>query len=318
MDITSSTELSWVSIIGHAITFLCFLSAIIYTYLRRNELRRSTQQSTGLFYAIIGTSVLFGLLNLFRMLYELFGQPENLISKDIDLIAQFSSIFILSLLILFLLSNKIVVERYANPARVLAIGAHPDDIEIAAGGTLAKMRDAGNPIAALVLTQGEKGGNAELRQNEAKSGAVFLGLDDIQVLDCTDTRLMTDAVDVTNAIEEMIQKTKPDIIFTHSNHDIHQDHQLVYEATLRAARDTRTTILCYESPSVTQDFRPTYFVEVGDYVDIKIQAVKEHRDQRKKSYMRADLIRSKLTFRGGQAKVEYAEGFEVVRMISML
>ncbi len=261
---------------------------------------------------------LFALLNLFRLVYELLGSPENLISTEIDLIAQFSSILILSILVIVLFSNKIVVERYTSPARVLAIGAHPDDIEIAAGGTLAKMRDAGYQISALVLTQGEKGGNAKNRQKEAVSGAEFLGLADIQVLDCTDTRLITDAVDVTSAIEAMIKQYQPDIIFTHSSHDLHQDHQLVYESTLRAARDTRTTILCYESPSVTQDFRPSYYVEVGDYVDIKIQAVREHRDQSKKSYMKTDLIRGKLAFRGGQAKVDYAEGFEVVRMISML
>ena len=311
-------ERSLISIIGHAVTFLCFTGTIIYSYLRRNELRRSTQQSRTLFYVIIGTSMLFGLLNLFRLVYELLGKPENIISTEVDLLAQFSSILILSILVIVLFSNKIVVERHTSPARVLAIGAHPDDIEIAAGGTLAKMRDAGYQISALVLTQGEKGGNAKNRQNEAVSGAEFLGLVDIQVLDCTDTRLMTDAVDVTNAIEAMIKQYKPDIIFTHSSHDIHQDHQLVYESTLRAARDTRTTILCYESPSVTQDFRPSYFVEVGDYVDIKIQAVREHRDQSKKSYMKTDLIRGKLVFRGGQAKVDYAEGFEVVRMISML
>jgi LmbE family N-acetylglucosaminyl deacetylase len=211
-----------------------------------------------------------------------------------------------------------VTVRHPTPASILAIGAHPDDIEIAAGGTLAKMRDAGYQINALVLTQGERGGDGGARQDDAKNGAEFLGVENIEVLDCTDTRLITDVVDVTNAIERMIERTKPDIIFTHSNHDIHQDHQLVFESTLRAARDTRTTILCYESPSVTQDFRPTYFVEVGNYVDVKIQAVREHRDQRKKAYMKPDFIRGKLSFRGSQAKVEYAEGFEVVRMVSLL
>jgi LmbE family N-acetylglucosaminyl deacetylase len=271
-----------------------------------------------LLYAIIAISLFFAMINLFRLIYELLGHPENLVSTDFDLVAQFSSIIIQSILILALFANKIVIERHTSPARILAIGAHPDDIEIAAGGTLAKMRDAGYQIAALVLTQGEKGGNANLRQEEARDGAEFLGLDNIQVLDCTDTRLMTDEVDVTNAIEEMIEKTKPNIIFTHSSHDLHQDHQLVFESTLRAARNTRTTILCYESPSVTQDFRPTYFVDVGSYVDIKIQAIHEHRDQRKKTYMKSELIRGKLAFRGGQAKVDYAEGFEVVRMISML
>jgi len=291
---------------------------MIYTYLRRKEFHRTTLRSNALLYAILGISLILAIANLARFIYEISGHPESIFSEDVDLFAQFFSILIQSVLILVLFSNKIVVERHVNPARVLAIGAHPDDIEIAVGGTLAKMRDAGYQIAALVLTQGEKGGDADNRQNEARSGAEFLGLDNIEVLDCTDTRLMTDAVDVTNAIEAMIEKCDPNIIFTHSNHDIHQDHQLVFESTLRAARNTRTTILCYESPSVTQDFRPTYFVDVGKYVDIKIQAIREHRDQRKKTYMKPELIRSKLSFRGGQAKVDYAEGFEVVRMISIL
>jgi LmbE family N-acetylglucosaminyl deacetylase len=311
-------EQSFISIVEHVIASLSFLGVGVYTYLRQKEIRRSTQRAATLIYAIIGVSLLFAVINLGRLTYELLGRPENLISTDFDLVAEISGIVIQSALILALFSNKIVVERHVSPARVLAIGAHPDDIEIAAGGTLAKMRDAGYQIAALVLTQGEKGGDADNRQNEARSGAEFLGVDNIEVLDCTDTRLMTDAVDVTNAIEAMIEKSNPNIIFTHSNHDIHQDHQLVFESTLRAARNTRTTILCYESPSVTQDFRPTYFVDVGKYVDIKIQAIREHRDQRKKTYMKPELIRSKLSFRGGQAKVDYAEGFEVVRMISLL
>jgi len=311
-------EQSFVSIVEHVIASLSFLSVGVYTYLRQKEIRRSTQRAAALIYTIIGVSLLFAVINLGRLTYELLGRPENLISTNFDLVAEISGILIQSVLILALFSNRIVVERHVSPARVLAIGAHPDDIEIAVGGTLAKMRDAGYQIAALVLTQGEKGGDGDNRQNEARSGAEFLGLDNIEVLDCTDTRLMTDAVDVTNAIEAMIEKCDPNIIFTHSNHDIHQDHQLVFESTLRAARNTRTTILCYESPSVTQDFRPTYFVDVGKYVDIKIQAIREHRDQRKKTYMKPELIRSKLAFRGGQAKVDYAEGFEVVRMISLL
>ena len=309
---------SYVSIIEHGIATLSFLGVGIYTYLRRNELRRSTQRVVGIFYAIISVSVLFGMINLARLVFEFFGRPENLISTEFDVIAEISGIVAQSVLILILFSQKIVIERHPTPARILAIGAHPDDIEIAAGGTLAKMRDAGYHITALVLTQGESGGNGVIRQDEARSGAEFLGVNDIEVLDCTDTRLMTDAVDVTNAIEATIERTNPNIIFTHSNHDIHQDHQLVFESTLRAARNTRTTILCYESPSVTQDFHPTYFVDVGKYVDVKIQAIREHRDQRKKTYVKPDLIRSKLSFRGGQAKVEYAEGFEVVRMVSLL
>jgi LmbE family N-acetylglucosaminyl deacetylase len=87
---------------------------------------------------------------------------------------------------------------------------------------------------------------------------------------------------------------------------------------MRAARSARTTILCYESPSVTQDFHPTYFIDVDKYVEVKVQAMREHWNQRKKTYMKPDLVRGKLAFRGAQAKVDYAEGFEVARMVSAI
>jgi LmbE family N-acetylglucosaminyl deacetylase len=85
---------------------------------------------------------------------------------------------------------------------------------------------------------------------------------------------------------------------------------------MRAVRNVRTTILSYESPSVTKEFQPNYFVDICGYVDVKMEAVHQHWDQRTKPYMRPDLIRGKLAVRGSEAKVEYAEGFEVVRMVS--
>jgi len=57
---------------------------------------------------------------------------------------------------------------------------------------------------------------------------------------------------------------------------------------------------------------------VCGYVDVKIEAIHKHWDQHKKPYMNPDLVRSKMNFRGNQAKIDYAEGFEVVRMVSKL
>jgi LmbE family N-acetylglucosaminyl deacetylase len=217
-----------------------------------------------------------------------------------------------------LFASKIEVKPRPHPACVLAIGAHPDDIEIAAGAALAKMRDAGYGITGLIMTRGERGGDGHTRPVEAERGAKFLGLDSVKVLDFNDTHLSEDIVKITGVIEAMIDKIQPAIIFTHSAHDLHQDHQTVYEATMGAARNTCTTILCYESPSVTQDFHPTYYIDVEKYVDVKVQAMREHYDQRKKSYMKPDLVRGKMAFRGAQAKVDYAEGFEVARMVSSI
>lgn len=307
-----------ISTIGHTITTLSFIGVAIYAFIRQKDLHRTTRYSSLLFSTIVGLSLLFASINLFRLVYELNRNAETTLTTDADVIAETSGILVQSALILVLFTSKIATKSSYRPARILAIGAHPDDLEIAAGATLAKMRDAGFKITGLVMTRGEKGGDGDTRPLEAREGAKFLGMDSVQVLDFTDTILSADIVNITHAIEETIAKVQPEIIFTHSIHDLHQDHQTVYEATMRAARSTRTTILCYESPSVTQDFHPTYFIDVDKYVEVKIQALREHWNQRKKPYMKPDLVRGKLAFRGAQAKVEYAEGFEVARMVSAI
>ena len=304
--------------VGNIINTLSFIVVALYAFLRQKDLHRTTKNSYLIISAIIGFSLIFAGINLFRVVHEVNEKNDTLFTSYLDSIAQFSGIFIQSGLIVVLFASKIATKPRAYPACVLAIGAHPDDIEIAAGAALAKMRDAGYNIVGLILTRGEKGGDGNTRPLEARHGAKFLGLDSVEVKDFTDTKLSEDILNITKAIEEIIAKTQPDIIFTHSNHDFHQDHQTVYEATMRAARNIRATILCYESPSVTQDFHPTYFVDVEKYVEVKVQAVRGHWDQRIKPYMKADLVRGKMAFRGGQAKVDYAEGFEVVRMVSAI
>ncbi len=102
------------------------------------------------------------------------------------------------------------------------------------------------------------------------------------------------------------------MIFTHSLHDLHQDHRAVHEATLRAARN-HDTIFCYESPSVTQEFIPSFFMDVSDYIDVKIESIREHWDQRSKPYVQSERVKGVAVFRGGQAKLRFAEAFEVVR-----
>jgi LmbE family N-acetylglucosaminyl deacetylase len=87
----------------------------------------------------------------------------------------------------------------------------------------------------------------------------------------------------------------------------------VHEATLRAARNM-STILCYESPSVTQEFVPTFFIDIGAYIDVKVESIKEHWDQRNKPYVQPERVRGQAVFRGSQARAQYAEGFEAVRI----
>jgi LmbE family N-acetylglucosaminyl deacetylase len=302
----------------HLMSDFFSISVLAYIFIRRNEIIRSTQNISRVYRLIIGISILLFILNTFRLIIEARPASENSFTSMIDIFSDYGNLVGQSLIILYLLNSKIVIERQPTPGRILVIGAHPDDIEIAAGASIAKMHDAGYKIYGLVLSHGERGGNGESRLSEAKNGARFLELDDLCVLDFTDTRMLAETADIVIAIENIIDQYNPDMIFTHSKHDLHQDHQVVHECTLRAVRSLRISVLCYESPSVTQEFLPVYYLDVCGYVDIKIHSIEKHWDQKKKPYMREELIRSKLAFRGNQAKVDYAEGFEVVRMISRI
>ena len=200
-----------------------------------------------------------------------------------------------------------------NGRRVLAIGAHPDDLELACGGTISKLADAGHEVHTLTMSAGQVGGDASVRPDEASKGARLMGVAKHEVLDFPDTKLGTRDADLVAEIEARIKAFNPDIILTHSSHDQHQDHYAVHLATLRAAR-RHPAILCYESPSATPDFAPQVFVDIEDYLDAKHAAIAQHRNQLGKPYMGDETVAAMASFRGAQARQDAAEAFEAVRV----
>lgn len=203
----------------------------------------------------------------------------------------------------------------ARARRVLVIGAHPDDLELACGGSLARFVDLGHEVRAVVMSRGGRGGHSHEREREAQAGAARLDLQGVSVHAFTDTMMATEIEEMVRVIELAVDLFSPDVIITHSQNDQHQDHHAVHLATLRAGRRC-PTILCFESPSVTKEFTPQYFVDIADYVSVKVAAVKAHAGQAKKPYMTPERLRGAAVFRGAQAKIEHAEGFEVVRALS--
>lgn len=294
--------------LGHVLAVVAFVAAAVYATVRRRRLRRVVRQATIMYWLIIVVSILFAGINLLWIFV-----PISAAMPWLDLLSEYGAIIGQAIIVIALISLRIIVERLEpQPRRILAIGAHPDDIEIGCGATLAQALDAGHTVWGLVMTRGERGGDAEERPTEALSSARFLGMAQIRVLDFPDTRLSEHIAEIRDAIEGEIQEVHPDIILTHSSHDLHQDHRAVHEATLQAARRIQT-ILCYESPSATSEFQPVLFVDIGDYIDVKVESIKEHWDQRAKPYVQEERVRGVAIFRGGQARCQYAEGFEVVR-----
>jgi LmbE family N-acetylglucosaminyl deacetylase len=197
--------------------------------------------------------------------------------------------------------------------RVLAVGAHPDDIELGCGGTLAAHRSAGDAVTMLVLTRGQNGpGEPELRSREQERAAAALGAELVWgwQADCAVT---ADAVLVA-AVEDVIERLDADVVYVHGPQDTHQDHRAAAAAVLSAARHTRR-VLHYRSPSSTA-FEPTLFVDIATHLDTKLDAVGCHRSQVEGSAMvEPDVVVASARHYGAQARIRYAEPFAVARFV---
>lgn len=207
---------------------------------------------------------------------------------------------------------------------LLAIGAHYDDIELGCGGVLALAARRGCPVTMLVLTNsayvhatdGQERG-AELAAEEGRRAAEALGVHDVRCAGLANMYLRWDA-EMVGKIEAVINEVQPSIIFTHWAFDTHQDHHHGSMATLSAARYF-PTILMYDpifpSGRSYHPFRPQLYFDIGEALDAKLAALREHRSQHDKYGSQwVDAVRARAQYRGYEIGVGFAEAFEVVRM----
>ena len=205
---------------------------------------------------------------------------------------------------------------------VLFIGAHPDDVELGCGGTMAKHTARGDKVFVLILSKGEIG-NKKLancdRTKETIMALCSIGIKgkDITILDVPDTCFDENRKRIFAEIEREVLDKKIDRVYTHTNREYHQDHITVHEETLRAARNVRD-LLTYESNAHTfSHFSPNFFIDISDIINKKIELIKKHYSQKGKKYMEAENIKSLAKVRGYQSRVgDYAEGFEIIRMVT--
>ena len=153
---------------------------------------------------------------------------------------------------------------------VLAIGAHPDDVEIGAAGTLLAHNATGDTVSILTLSHGARGAEG-LRVREVEEAARVIGAR-LFLRDLEDARI-PEGNPTIGLIEEVIAETQPTIIYTHSLHDVHQDHRNTHRAVMMAARRVER-VYCFQSPFATVDFRPTYFVPIDDHVGRKLESLR--------------------------------------------
>lgn len=220
-----------------------------------------------------------------------------------------------------MLKSVLLPQSIKKRKGILAIGAHPDDIELGCGASLARLAKNGVYITAVVMTPGKSGADELIdRHQESREALKILGCQKTIHLDFADTRAHLELNGMIRALEDIIHHEIPSEVeirrvYTMHNADRHQDHRAVYQASMVACRSI-PQILGYETPSTWLSFMPQVFELVGeDDFNLKLKALSKHKSQSKRDYMRSERLRAVAQFRGQQINSNYGEGFVVHKMI---
>jgi LmbE family N-acetylglucosaminyl deacetylase len=196
---------------------------------------------------------------------------------------------------------------------VLAFGAHPDDLEVGAGGLLARLSSAGADVTLAIVSVPN---NTELRKAEAQAAADVLDAELFILNEDKPCRVEDIAMhELVRRMDTVIGDVRPDLVITHSAHDLHWDHGLVNRATVSALRRTPCDLLAYlSSPEMNAQARAVgnCFADITGYVETKLAAISCHQSQLPKLDLESsrDLARAM----GRISGYEYAESFEVLRV----
>ena len=216
--------------------------------------------------------------------------------------------------------------------RVLAIGAHPDDLEILCAGTLAKYHERGDTVIMCHAARGDKGHYiispeelARIRRQEAIASAQVIGAEAIEMK--FDDLEIPDVADSLLRFVEMLRATRPNVVITHHPDDYHTDHKAVSKLTLDAIFAATVPHIPTTHEHLTQmppiyfmdtlagvNFQPSDYVDITPYLQTKIAMMREHQSQltwlkEHDGFDVLDAIETAAKYRGYQCGVPYAEGF---------
>lgn len=218
--------------------------------------------------------------------------------------------------------------------RLLAVGCHPDDLEIACAGTLRKYVEQGAEVYMCHVANGdqghvviEPGPLAEIRTKEAENAGKIIGAKEVINLNVSDMQVNSHNLEVMDAMADVVRFARPDVIITHNDDDYMLDHK---ETSVIATNGSFCSGLGHRPrkydafssfiPVFFMDtlagvnFQPSHYVDITDQIDTKIKALECHESQLKWMFEHdgidfADMVRTCSKYRGYQCGVAYAEGF---------
>lgn len=213
--------------------------------------------------------------------------------------------------------------KSSNVKNVLAIGAHFDDIEIGAGGTVARHVANGDNVIMMILTDsayynydGTLIRSVDTAKSEGENAAKILGVKKM-ISSGLKTKTVNYGFELIEIINKVIDDEKIDTIYTHWDKDVHQDHSAIGRATLNAGRHVKN-IFMYRSNwyHTTSQFNGVHYVDISQFIEVKINSVKAHENECKKFGQNwIDFFVNENFNAGQRTGVKYAEVFEVVRTL---
>lgn len=212
-----------------------------------------------------------------------------------------------------------MIDHITNKT-ILVLAPHTDDGELGCGGTIAKLCAFGNRVLYIAFSSCNNSLPQEFPPDslkaEVKKAVALLGIapENLVLLDYSVREFKDNRQSILDAMIGLREQYKPDIVFLPSSHDIHQDHQVIYEEGLRAFKFI--SILGYELPWNNLQFKPGLFIKLSkEEITNKAEALMEYKSQLHRPYLDKDLVFSQARIRGGQLASVYAEAFEVIRIV---
>jgi LmbE family N-acetylglucosaminyl deacetylase len=206
--------------------------------------------------------------------------------------------------------NRILEEK---GGRVLAFGAHPDDLEVGAGGLLARLAALGANVTMAIVSIPSR---PDERRAEARKAADVIDAELFVLYEDKPCRVEDIPMhELVRRMDQLVGDVRPDLVITHSANDLHWDHGLVNRATVSALRRTPCDLLAFlSSPEMNAQSRTfgNCFADITGYVDTKLAAIACHSSQLSKLDLESsrDLARAM----GRISGFEFAEVYETLRM----
>ena len=209
---------------------------------------------------------------------------------------------------------------------ILVIAAHADDEVLGMGATIKKFSKK-NKIFLCIITDGttaqyDDKKMIKVRRDACMKSSKLLGISKVKFLDFSDMGLDTiSQLEINKELEKVIEDYKPKVVYTTPSHDLHKDHQLVFDSTLVVTRPHSSSVkqlLSYECPGpVKQPFQPTVYQNIEKEFSYKLEAFKMYKSEVMKfPHPRSiEAIENLAIQRGVECSLKKAEAFQLIRSI---